>query len=191
MATTENTSICVLCAHAPICKNQPQQSCPHFQLKEKRTFSSAKQVPQPEKPIPTAEKPPKKIKWSALFIGFCAGVGAFLVTFLMIAVPVAYSMGIRSRYQLQRAPFFTILAIIVLIVSFIGMGYVTARLARPYPKRNTLLLAVFVSAPATIATWMTPDMWRSATIFILIMIGAFLLPVEKKPITAPCPSPRS
>lgn len=36
MEPEKNVSVCILCAHTPICKNQPQQSCPYLQLKEKK-----------------------------------------------------------------------------------------------------------------------------------------------------------
>jgi hypothetical protein len=79
MNKSESLPMCVLCTHTPICKNQPQQSCPYFQLKEE------KKPPKPESN--DVEQPkPRESFWkttktilvllvvlSGIVLGFAAG----------------------------------------------------------------------------------------------------------------------
>lgn len=54
MESKQSLPVCALCTHTPICKNQPQQSCPYFLLKSdpvKRPKTEPKEIPPP---------PPKK-----------------------------------------------------------------------------------------------------------------------------------
>lgn len=70
-------TICGLCAHAPICKNQPQQSCPYFQLKEgKKEYN-----PKPHDTIPIKSKRSvvQTIKRVLIGIGILAAVIVALI----------------------------------------------------------------------------------------------------------------
>ena len=45
MDQKKTPSICTLCAHTPICKNQPQQSCPYLLLKDQKRASVEQKDP--------------------------------------------------------------------------------------------------------------------------------------------------
>jgi len=57
--TQQNTPVCSLCAHTPICKNQPQQSCPYLQLKDDRKREGVKPSGAPARP--------RKIFWQNIW----------------------------------------------------------------------------------------------------------------------------
>lgn len=78
MEPAKNVSLCTLCAHAPICKNQPQQSCPYLQLKPDQ-----KKCAQSKTKEATA-KPPKKsflhILWTVF--SWCVVLVCIVIAFL-------------------------------------------------------------------------------------------------------------
>jgi len=55
MEPVKNIPICALCTHTPICKNQPQESCPYLQLKED------KKSPEQKSPKVGRVKPKRSI----------------------------------------------------------------------------------------------------------------------------------
>jgi hypothetical protein len=63
-------TFCDLCAHLPICKHAPQESCPHIELKEPQT-------PKIEKPQPKQ----KRSAWRTIWISFL-----WLLVFVALAL---------------------------------------------------------------------------------------------------------
>jgi len=87
MGLNEKNSICTLCAHIPICKHQPQQSCSYFQSKiEKKNELSSKN---------TASDKPKKSRWRKILRGV---IICFILSVFFIGVIVAFIAGRYSTH---------------------------------------------------------------------------------------------
>ena len=80
-------SICALCAHAPICKNPPQQSCPHLLVKD-------------QKRSPVERKDPVKPKTS-----FWRKLRRMLLCFGVVILMIAAFAAGRISLHPQISPF--------------------------------------------------------------------------------------